>query len=123
MPHKKTPRILVVNRDLDTLTSLDFLLTREGYRVTLCSSLSEALRAIARRGFDLVIAGTREEEGNGLDLVWKIEEVSPGTRVVLLLEPDCGRSYRYMINAGADGLLMKPYTGNQLTERVERLLA
>jgi CheY-like chemotaxis protein len=122
MSDEKNPLILIVDRDLETLTSLDSLLSREGYRVTTCSSSAEALKAVAGQKIDLVIAGRSGSERNGAILVAKIKTLSPETSVLILVEPNDDSIVADAIAAGADGLLRRSYSEGQVFQRVERLL-
>jgi response regulator RpfG family c-di-GMP phosphodiesterase len=122
MTDEKKPLILIVDQHLETRTALDSLLSREGYRITTCSSSAEALRAIAAQKIDLVIAGRSGPERNGAILVAKIKTLSPETRVLLLVEVNDDSIVADAIAAGADGLLRRSYSEGQVFQRVERLL-
>jgi len=122
MSEEEKPLILIVDRHLSTLTSLDSLLSREGYRVTTCSSSSEALKAVGGQKLDLVIAGSAGPERTGAALVSQIKRLSPDTHVLLLMESNDDSIVTDAIAAGADGLLRRSYSENQVIQRVERLL-
>ena len=122
MSEEKKPLILIVDRHLGTLTSLDFLLSRQGYRVTTCSSSAEAQQAVAGQRLDLVIAGRVGSEPNGASLVSRIKTLSPETSVLLLTESDEDSIVAEAIDAGADGLLRRSYSESQVIQRVEQLL-
>lgn len=122
MSEEKKPRILVVDRRMATLTSLNSLLGRKGYDVTTCSSSAEALEAVAGRRRDLVIAGTDGPERPGAALVSRIKTLSPETSVLLLTESDDDSVADDAVAAGADGLLRRSYSGSQVIQRVEQLL-
>jgi len=122
MTEEKKPLILIVERHLDTLTSLDSLLSREGYRVATCSSSAEALTAVAGQRFDLVVAGSVGHDRLGTDLVSQIKALSPETSVLLLIDSNENSIVGEAIKAGADGLLRRSYSESQVIQRVERLL-
>lgn len=122
MSEDKKPLILIVDRQLSTLTSLDALLSREGYRVTTCSSSAEALKAVAGQKLDLVIAGRAGSEHHGAALVSKIKALSPETSVLLLIESSDDAIVAAAIAAGVDGLLRRSYSDSQVIQRVERLI-
>jgi DNA-binding NarL/FixJ family response regulator len=122
MSEEKTPLILIVDRHLSTLTSLDSLLSGQGYRVRTCSSSIEALKAVAGQHLDLVIAGKVGTERRGTDLVSEIKALSPATSVLLLMESNDNSMVADAIMAGADGLLRRSYSESQVIQRVERLL-
>jgi len=122
MTEDKKPRILVLDWQLSTLTSLDSLLSREGNHVTTCATAAAAMGVLSGHKFDLVIAGRCGPERDGAVLVSKIKTLSPETRVLLLIEPEDDPMIADAIAAGADGLLRKTYTEGQVLQRVERLL-
>ena len=122
MSEEKKPLILIIDRHLSTLTSLDSLLSQQGYRVTTCSSSAEALKAVAGQKLDLVIAGKSGPERNGAVLISMIKRLSPETSVLLLMESNDDAMVAEAIAAGADGLLRKSYSESQVIQRVERLL-
>jgi len=121
MTEEKRPLILIADRQLATLLSLDALLSLEGYRVTTCSSSFEVLKAVARKKVDLVVAGRVGPERHAT-LVSKIKTISPETNVLVLTESDEDSIFAESIAAGADGLLRRPYSERELVERVNRLL-
>jgi CheY-like chemotaxis protein len=61
--------ILVVDDESDFLSTSRRLLSRDGFRVVEGATRSEALAALAREAFALVIADERLPEGDGLDVV------------------------------------------------------
>jgi DNA-binding response OmpR family regulator len=121
MAVEEKPLILIADRQLGTLISLEALLSLEGYRVTTCSSTSEALKAVAWQRLDLVIAGRVGPERHAT-LVSKIKTLSPETSVLLLVESDDISIVAEGIAAGADGLLRRPFSERQVIDRVNRLL-
>jgi DNA-binding response OmpR family regulator len=122
MSEEQKPLILIVDRHLDTLTTLDSLLSREGFRVTTCSSSAEALKAVAGQRLDLVIAGSVGPDRLGTVLVSKIKALSPETSVLLLMDSNDSSIVTEAIDAGADGLLRRSYSESQVIQRIERLL-
>jgi len=122
MEEELKPLILIVGGHLNTLTWLDSLLSREGYRVTTCSSSVEALKAVAGQRLDLVIAGSVGPDRRGTVLVSQIKALSPETSVLLLMDSNDPSIVTEAIDAGADGLLRRSYSESQVVQRVERLL-
>ena len=122
MSEEQKPLILIVDRHLNTLSSLDSVLSREGYRVSTCSSSAEALKAVAGQRLDLVVAGSVGPEPQGTVLVSKIKALSPETSVLLLMDSNDNSIVAEAIAAGADGLLRRSYSESQVLQRVERLL-
>jgi DNA-binding response OmpR family regulator len=119
---EKKGLILIVDRDLESLAWLDSLLTREGFRVTLCCSPDDALKAISTRRVDLVIVGSGKPEHSGEALIMKIKDLTPDTGILLFMEPGDEPDFAEIIAAGADGLLRKSYSVAQVHRQVDRLL-
>jgi len=122
MSEESKPLILIADRHLSTLTWLDSLLSREGYRVTTCSSSGEALKGVAGQNIALVIAGKMGSERDGSALVSRIKSTSPETNVLVLTDANDTSAVTEAIAAGADGLLRRSYTESQVIQRIERLL-
>src|SRR6188768_1133787 len=101
------PRILIVDRQLETLTWLDSLLSREGYRVTTCSSSAQALKSVAGQRLDLVVAGRVGPDRSGAALVSQLKALSPETSVLLLMDSNDTAIVAEAIASGADGLLRR----------------
>jgi len=123
MSDAKRPLILVVADDLGKLTYLDSLLGRKGNLITTCSTRADAERAVAGHKLDLVIVGRMGEEGDENALIWKVKNLSPGTKLIQLVDnPDWAASIA-PLNAGADELLSAPYSEEELLESIKRLLS
>jgi DNA-binding NtrC family response regulator len=123
MSDEKKPLILVVADDLGRLTYLDSLLGRKGNLITTCSTRADAEKAVAGHKLDLVIVGKMGEEGDENALIWKVKNLSPGTKIIQLVDnPDWAASVA-PLNAGADELLSKPYSEEDLLESIQRLLS
>src|SRR6188472_3864622 len=104
MSGDKRPLILIADRQLGPLLSLESLLSLEGYRVTPCASSFAVLNAIARQRPDLVIAGRVGPESPSA-LVSHIKAQSPATSVLLLMESGDASLVAQAIAVGADALL------------------
>jgi DNA-binding NtrC family response regulator len=123
MSDEKKPLILVVADDLGRLTYLDSLLGRKGNLITTCSTHADAEKAVAGNKVDLVIVSKMGEEGDENALVWKIKNLSPGTKSIQLVDnPDWAATIA-PLNAGADELLTAPYSEEELLESIQRLLS
>ena len=122
MSEEQKPLILIVDQHLNTLTRLDSLLSREGYRVSTCSSSAEALKAVAGQKLDLVVAGRAGPDRDGTALVSQLKALSPETGVLLLMDSNDDAIVAEAIASGADGLLRRSYSDSQVIQRVERLL-
>ncbi len=123
MIDERKPLLLVVTDDFQRLNRLDDLLVRKGYLVTTCSTVADAEKAIGGRKVDLVIVSKMGDVGDENALIWKVKQLSPNARAILLDDhPDWAASVA-PLDAGADELLSAPYTDDELLECVKNLLS
>lgn len=62
-------RILYLEDRKDTAIEIEDCLTSAGYELFPCSRIEDAIKALERERFDLVISGTHLEAANPFDLV------------------------------------------------------
>lgn len=98
-------------------------LMEEGIKVDSCMSGTVALRKLSTRArYDLIIVDNDLPGLSGLELVRRARKMARwrATPIVMLSGEDCeNEAWR----AGVDDFLRKPQDINQLTARIERLLA
>ncbi|HLY09157.1 MAG TPA: hypothetical protein VKW04_07650 [Planctomycetota bacterium] len=123
MADLQKPLILVVDGDLGKLTTLDSLLGRAGNLITTCSTFPDAQKAVAGNKVNLVIIGRMGDEGEELALTWKVKDISPSTKVLLLKDSKDYADSVAPLDPGADELLSAPYTNDELLATVTALLA
>ncbi len=81
-----------------------------------------AQQAMAKSPPDLVLMDPRLPDLDGLDLINAILQDHPETDVVALLPNGLDAIARHMLEAGAVGILTKPYQASQVEEVVARCL-
>jgi DNA-binding response OmpR family regulator len=123
MTDPRQPLIMIVDRDLGKLTTLDSLLARKGgFLITTCSTVADAQRAAAGRKVDLVLIGKLGDKGEEVALTWKVKDINPATKVLILHESDDWAGSIAPLDPGADDLLSAPYTEDELLKAVQGLL-
>jgi PAS domain S-box-containing protein len=65
-------KILLVEDNKDTLSSLSAMLVKRGHDVRTANNLASALRAAAETEFELLISDIELPDGSGLELMWKV---------------------------------------------------
>ena len=76
--------ILVVNPNADERKGLAAAVASRGHQVDTAVSIQEAMRALARSGFDQIISVRTLPDGSGELLAQQAAEVSPRTSVTLV---------------------------------------
>jgi two-component system response regulator CpxR len=117
MKPKRT--ILCVDNNEQSLSIRKIMLETRGYRVVACSGSAEALERFQRGGVDLVMTDLIVPGLDGIQLIEKIKELSPGTPTILL----SSKLRTYDGDTRADVFLAKGmYAPAELLERVRLLL-
>jgi two-component system, cell cycle sensor histidine kinase and response regulator CckA len=112
--------ILMVDDDELVLSLGQTILSTYGYQVLTASSGKKALEILAGqgKGIDLVITDMVMPAMTGRELVSKIHDLAPGTRII------CTSGYVWSTNQeGAETYLQKPFTSQGLLRKVKQALA
>lgn len=113
--------ILLVDDNQKILDANRRILSREGYLLRSAASLAEARRELEEHPPDLVVLDVMLPDGNGLDFLQELREVSIAP--VLLLTSLSDRDHRLNgLRAGGDDYITKPYDLEELKERVAAAL-
>jgi DNA-binding NarL/FixJ family response regulator len=115
-------RVLVVEDESDARELLVRGLARQGFVAEGAADGSAALELLPR-GWDVVVTDLLMPRLDGLGLLTRVAELQPGAvRVVITSFGDKERVLA-ALNRGADYLLEKPFSAQQLGEVITRLLA
>ncbi len=115
-----TGRILIVDDDAASLTSLGEAMTREGYQVTLAGSGEEALRLNEQNEFDVVITDLRMPDVDGLRVVRAFKNSHPETVVIIMTGFASMDTVVDAIAAGAHDYISKPFRLDQMRLKVQQ---
>jgi CheY-like chemotaxis protein len=103
---------------LDLLASV---LQREGYRVTATRLRDEAMKLVSSHKYDLAIADLEVRKMDGCQLIDRIRQVSPDTRVVATTAYPAREVVTYA-EEHAEAFLTKPFGIADLLSAVRRVL-
>jgi DNA-binding response OmpR family regulator len=117
--------ILVADDDPDILEFVAFRLERDGHEVIRAHDGEQALAAARRRRPDLAVLDVTMPGLGGFEVLRALREEAPPARlpVILLSARVQEADVRRGLEAGADGYLGKPFSAQELRERVEAILA
>lgn len=116
-------RVLVVDDDYEFRVSLGKALAKQGYEVELAADGLEALRAVERGSFDLVITDHRLPGVLGIDLLPEIRRRSPRSAVILVTAYGDDTARQRAREAGAFAFLDKPIKREEILTLVVQALA
>ena len=121
MPHK----ILVVDDDILVLDALRELLVADGYEVTTATRGREALEAMERQRFDLVVLDVVMPKMTGFEVCRQIrawDDERSRVKIVMLTAKTDPRDLEIGEEAGCDLYLTKPIDPGKLKELIRGAL-
>ena len=118
------PAVLAVEDDPIGITVLRHVLQRRLKNVDCVASGREALEAVARRHYDLILMDLQMPDINGLEAAARIRQMSAYKNVpILALTASCSDQVREQCRAiGMQAFLSKPIDANELWSAVSRYL-
>src|SRR5687767_8138011 len=110
--------ILVTDDDTECRATIQRTLEREGYDVESAAGVDDALHAIDRTSFDLIVCDYRMPGKTGLDLLSELHEL--GVQIPVLMVSACADTATEAdaMQLGAVGLLRKPFRRQVLLQSV-----
>jgi len=114
-------RILVVEDEESYRDSLQYLLEREGFAVSLAATGTAGLEAFVRDGADLVLLDLMLPGMSGPEVFKAIRERSD-VPVIMVTAKDDQVDRIIGLELGADDYVTKPYSGRELVARVRAVL-
>ena len=118
------PRILAVDDNPDSITIVQSILERQGYRVAVALTGPDALEQIQRDPPDVVLLDIMMPEVSGLDVLQQMKNDPKTSRIPVILvtakthDEDVMSGYQY----GADYYITKPFTPKQLLYGIDLVL-
>ncbi len=106
-----SPRLLVVDDEPDLRTLYELTLVREGYDVESAGSVEEGWALLQERGpagYQLVITDMRLPDGNGLDLLRRMEDAGRREKAIVITAYGSPENAVEALKAGAYDYLTKP---------------
>ena len=119
------PSILVVEDDAALRRLFEQMLLRDGHEVTIAADGAQALKLIEAMSFDVVVTDLIMPEMEGLSLLRELRHLKSPPKIIAMSGGGRGSATDYLEIAamlGAAATLSKPFTHQQLTEAVERVM-
>jgi CheY-like chemotaxis protein len=79
----------------------------------------EALGELRENPYGVVLLDIHLPDGNGLDLLKEIKEISPGTKVIVLSADGTEQNRQRAFSGGASQFIEKPFNINDITRVIE----
>lgn len=121
MPTTMSPRILIVDDEIEITEILADLLSEE-YECLKAGSAEDALAHLRAGQFQLVISDITMPGMSGLEMIPHVKEIAPETVVVMISGMQTVESAIGALRLGAFDYLMKPFDLRQVEAVVKRAL-
>lgn len=119
-----THKILIADDEPNILVSLEYLLRREAYEVTVARDGLEAIAAIRRERPQLVLLDVMMPGKTGFEVCQEVraDEQLRDTLILMLTARGRETDVAKGLALGADGYMTKPFSTRELVQRVRELL-
>jgi DNA-binding NtrC family response regulator len=107
-------KVVVVDDDPTIRRSLELQLRGKRLAVALCASIGEAERAVAREPFDLMFVDVRLPDGDGTELLARLNSQPRKPVIVMMTGHGSVESAVTCIRAGAFDYIIKPFSSGQI---------
>jgi DNA-binding NtrC family response regulator len=112
--------VLIVDDERNMLLSLQTIMRNEGYENRMVASAEEALEALKKESFFMIISDARLGGMSGYELLEKTKEQNPDLPFVLITAYATPKLAVDAIKAGATDYLAKPFAPEELLHVVSR---
>lgn len=119
-----TQKILIADDEPNILISLEYLLKREGYDVSVARDGQEAIDAILRERPDLVLLDVMMPKKTGFEVCHEVRanESVKDTLILMLTAKGRETDLAKGLALGANAYMTKPFSTRELVNRVRELL-
>jgi len=119
-----TKKILIADDEQNIVISLEFLMKREGFEVTVATDGEEAVRRIRSDCPDLVLLDVMMPKKSGFEVCQEIKSDPALGAIRILMLTAKGRDTEVAkgLALGADAYMTKPFSTKELVEKVRSLL-
>lgn len=117
-------RVLVVDDEPNIVLSLEFLMRRAGFEVTVARSGGEVLKALEGPPPDLMLLDVMMPEFDGYEVCERIRARPEwrATKIIMLTARGREAERERGLALGADAYVTKPFSTRELVEQVKRML-
>ena len=119
-----THRILIADDEPNILISLEYLMKREGYSVSVARDGQEAIDAVLRDHPALVLLDVMMPKKSGFEVCQELRanDATKDTLILMLTAKGRETDVAKGLGVGADAYMMKPFSTRELTEKVRQML-
>lgn len=117
------PKILIVDDEPLIRDALAFKLTKDGYDVDTAEDGEKAIQKIESEEYAIIISDIMMPFISGFELVKILKERGTDAPVLMLTSLNSETAVLKAFDLGADDFMTKPFSPNELSVRIKKLLA
>lgn len=114
--------ILVIDDELSMRELLEFMLEKEGYRVSCAENGSKAIELVEKMHFDLLLCDIRLGDMTGLEVLKAAKQKNPQTVVIMISAYATAETAVEAMNLGAYDYLPKPFENAELKQTIRKAI-
>ena len=118
----RSMKILVIDDEQVVLNSCQRVLEAEGFEVALVPSVTDALEALEREEFSLLLIDVKMPGHNGMYLMEAVRERWPQIPTIIMSGYDTAETVQEAARKGASTFIAKPFTPDELIETVRQVM-
>jgi len=115
-------RILIVDDEPSMREFLEIMLEKEGYEVATAPNGTDALKQCRKTPFDLIITDIKMPRVDGMEVLQKIREINPSTKVILITAFANQEGSIESMREGAYDYIAKPFKIEAVKMAIESAL-
>src|SRR3954467_15662005 len=116
-------KVLICEDDEMVLKMVEFKLQKEGFEVFLANDGKEAIDKIAEINPDIIITDIMMPYLPGLEIVHQVrKQMNLKTPIIIVSSIGLEKTVLEAFQLGADDFITKPFSPNELSVRVKKLL-
>ena len=117
-------KIVIADDEPNILISLEYLMKREGYAVSVARDGDEALAAIVREQPALVLLDAMMPKKSGFEVCQEVRanDAVKDTLVLMLTAKGRDTDVARGLGSGADAYMTKPFSTKELVQKVREML-
>jgi len=117
--------ILIVEPDITISRNITKTLVKQGFSPRTCTNVEEATKILKKFTYEIIITEIDLVDGNAIDILNAMKVIPRAKNSVLLVLSDqkIQSEIKMMTQAGAKGVILKPFTQDNLLVNVERTIA
>ncbi len=115
-------KILIVEDEIDLLSSLTSFAEKERYQADIAKTASEALERISLYTYDCILLDINLPDGNGLELLAHLKKIKKTDGVIIISARNSIDDKIKGLNLGADDYLTKPFHFSELNARIQAVI-